>query len=80
MFRAYIEWEKSNRSNRKFDYITEDVEESLKNFLTYHKCYPHLRRIYESIQQCDAVVFNGEGDFIFTNPPKKKPYILFDDY
>ncbi|TVP61455.1 MAG: hypothetical protein EA343_14055 [Nodularia sp. (in: Bacteria)] len=68
-FRDYVEFEKN--FHLKMDYVTENVNESVRNFLKYKNFYPHLSEIYEFIESCDALVFNGEGDIIFTTPPRR---------
>jgi polysaccharide pyruvyl transferase WcaK-like protein len=53
------------------DYISEDINISVKNFLHYQKQFSHLSKIYKAIESCDALVFNGEGDMIFTTPARR---------
>ena len=50
------------------DFISDDVEKSLSSFLAVFKKYDPLNEIYEKISNCDGVVLNGEGSFIYTTP------------
>ena len=61
---------------KKTDFITEDPIESSKNLLKYRNKYELLEFIYQSVKACDAIVINGEGDIIFTSPPRRKLLFL----
>lgn len=58
-------------SKRQIDFIEDDVSTSTKQFLEIKKHNVHLEKIYEQIKLSDAIVINGEGDFILSNPPRR---------
>jgi polysaccharide pyruvyl transferase WcaK-like protein len=60
----------------QLDFITDSPQKSLKNFLKYRHKYTQLKSIYEKVEACEALVINGEGDMILTNPPRRKLLFL----
>ncbi len=57
------------------DCISEDPEESVKNLLRHKSKHPPLDRIFRDALEADILVINGEGDFVFTTPPRRE--VLF---
>jgi polysaccharide pyruvyl transferase WcaK-like protein len=53
----------------KIDYITSDIDMSARRFKVLASLFNPYACVLQSIIKCDALVFNGEGAFIF-----KKPY------
>lgn len=59
------------RAGFKNDYISEDIDESIRTFLKVKSFYPKLNDIYNKIKDCDVVVLNGEGTMILSTPPRR---------
>lgn len=55
----------------KLDYITSDIDKSIKRFTILSKWFTLYKTIMQKISECDAVVLNGEGSFIFTTPYRR---------
>jgi len=53
------------------DYVVDDIDQSVKNFMAIKDKYPNLEEMYVKIKEADAVVLNGEGSFIFKTPPRR---------
>ena len=53
------------------DFVTSDVHETLNNFNRSLFLYSVLEELDANIRQCDALVINGEGSFIFTDPHRR---------
>lgn len=53
------------------DFIAEDPSESVNNLLAYRHQYPVFERIYTQAAESDALVLDGDGDIIFTTPPRR---------
>ena len=47
------------------NFVSENVQESVSNFLKIYLKYPPLNDIMHSLQDADSVVVNGEGGFLF---------------
>lgn len=52
-----------------FDYLGYDMDESINNFIKCLPANPHLKEFDLRQYDFDALVVNGEGSFIFRNPP-----------
>lgn len=63
-------WKVSKRIY-KTDYIRQDIDESIAYFLKVKDKYSRLGDIYKKIEECDAMVLNGEGTIIFSTPPDR---------
>lgn len=50
------------------DFICQDIDESIDKFLFIKKKYSRINDIYKKIEDCDAIVINGEGSIIFRTP------------
>lgn len=62
----------------KHDYIEEDPDSSLRNFLEIKDHYPELLELEQQIRTSDAVVINGEGTLIIGSPTMRDAlYALF---
>lgn len=54
------------------DYVVNNPAVSAQNLIKHKHQFPVLHELYEQMKNCDAVIFNGEGDMIFTTPPRRK--------
>lgn len=52
-----------------YDFISYDFEKSIKNLIKCLPANPHLKSFDLTQYDFDALVVNGEGSFIFANPP-----------
>jgi polysaccharide pyruvyl transferase WcaK-like protein len=59
----------------RFQFVSDSPDESLEQFDVARQSNSRLQQMYESISACDALVFNGEGTMIFSNPPE--PDVLY---
>ncbi len=59
------------------DYVSEDPRQSVANLRKYRSRYPKLDKIYKQVEACDAIIINGEGDMVFTTPPRRRLLFLF---
>ncbi len=66
--RAYFRL--SKLLGEKLTFLCEDPDESVEQFHIARKSNPRLQEIQESIESCDALVFNGEGTMIFSTPSR----------
>lgn len=66
-----------NQLANPIDIITEDPRESVQRLLHYRYKIPALQRIYDQVKACDVMVINGEGDMVFTTPPRPRLLTLF---
>jgi polysaccharide pyruvyl transferase WcaK-like protein len=58
------------------DFITEDPAVSIDNLLAHRHRHPALARIYEQAAQADLLVLDGDGDIIFSTPPRRQTLFL----
>jgi polysaccharide pyruvyl transferase WcaK-like protein len=58
------------------DFIAEDPAESIDNLLAHKHRYPALARIYDQAAQADLLVLDGDGDIIFSTPPRRTTLFL----
>lgn len=58
------------------DFISEDPEESVRTLLAHRHRYPALARIYEDASSADAMVVDGDGDIVFSTPPRRHTLFL----
>lgn len=57
--------------------LTLDLDANIANIDRARAYSPFARALFDAVENCDAVVVNGEGDLIFTTPPRQKLlYIL----
>lgn len=60
----------------KHDFIVESPGQSIAQFHAARKSNPRLEEIHRLLLDCDAVVFNGEGTMILSNPVRRD--VLFN--
>jgi polysaccharide pyruvyl transferase WcaK-like protein len=53
------------------DFITDDPTASVDNLLSQKHRYPALGRIYDQAAEADMLVLDGDGDIIFSTPPRR---------
>ncbi len=58
------------------DFITDDPAESVNNLLAHRHEHPALQEIYKNALTADALVLDGDGDIIFTTPPRRQTLFL----
>lgn len=58
------------------DFITEDPAVSVDNLLAHNHRYPELARICYQASQADLLVLDGDGDIIFSTPPRRQTLFL----
>lgn len=57
--------------------LTLDLDRNIDNIDRARAYSPFARALFDAIEACDAIAVNGEGDLIFTTPPRQKLlYIL----
>jgi polysaccharide pyruvyl transferase WcaK-like protein len=58
------------------DWIAEDPAVSAKNLLTHKHRQPVLAQIYDQAANADLLVIDGDGDIIFSTPPRRQTLFL----
>ena len=58
------------------DFIAEDPTVSVDNLLAHKHRYPALDRIYRQATEADLLVLDGDGDVIFSTPPRRHTLFL----
>lgn len=58
------------------DFITEDPAESINNLLAHRHRHPALDQIYVQAATADVMVLDGDGDIIFSTPPRRTTLFL----
>lgn len=58
------------------DFVARDPGQTADNILRYRGKYAELANLFESVEQADAVIVNGEGDLVFTTPPRREALLM----
>src|SRR5580658_5980833 len=58
------------------DFISEDPSLSVNNLLAQKHRFPALGRIYDEVVAADLLVVDGDGDIIFSTPPRRSTLFL----
>jgi polysaccharide pyruvyl transferase WcaK-like protein len=58
------------------DFIAQDPAVSVENLLTHKHRQPVLARIYDQAAEADLLVLDGDGDIIFSTPPRRQTLFL----
>jgi polysaccharide pyruvyl transferase WcaK-like protein len=58
------------------DFIAEDPAVSIDNLLVHKNRHPGLARIYDEVMEADLLVVDGDGDIIFSTPPRRSTLFL----
>ena len=54
------------------DFVSEDSKETAKTILKFKSKYHQLEEIYQKVLRADIILVNGEGDFVFSDPPRRQ--------
>jgi len=58
------------------DFIAEDPAVSIDNLLAHKHRHPALARIYDQATEAELLVLDGDGDIIFSTPPRRTTLFL----
>jgi polysaccharide pyruvyl transferase WcaK-like protein len=58
------------------DFIAEDPAQSIDNLIAHRNQHPELDRIYDQAASADCMVLDGDGDIIFSTPPRRTTLFL----
>lgn len=58
------------------DFITEDPAKSVDNLLAFKRKYWPLQRLFEQASNAEAIVIDGDGDIIFSSPPRRQTLFI----
>jgi polysaccharide pyruvyl transferase WcaK-like protein len=58
------------------DFIAEDPAVSIDNLLAHKHRHPALALIYDQATEADLLVLDGDGDIIFSTPPRRHTLFL----
>ncbi|MDX6464552.1 MAG: hypothetical protein QOE55_8249 [Acidobacteriaceae bacterium] len=58
------------------DFVVEDPAATIDNLLAHKDRYPALARIYDQAREADVLVLDGDGDIIFSTPPRRHTLFL----
>lgn len=58
------------------DFIAEDPAVSVDNLLAHKHRHPALAQIYDQAVEADLLVLDGDGDIIFSTPPRRSTLFL----
>lgn len=72
-FRRYMQLERFVGAR---DFIEEDPAASVSNLIANAKRYPALGRICDELNQADLMVVDGDGDIVFSTPPRRQTLFL----
>ena len=57
------------------DFVSADPGKTADNIVKFRLAVPQLEELHAKVRRADVVVINGEGDFVFTTPPRRE--VLF---
>src|SRR5208282_6812633 len=57
-------------------FIAEDPDVSIDNLLAHKHRHPALAHIYDQAAAADMLVLDGDGDIIFSTPPRRSTLFL----
>lgn len=58
------------------DFVAEDPAVSVDNLLAHKDKHRALARIYDYASEADSIVVDGDGDIIFSTPPRRQTLFL----
>jgi hypothetical protein len=58
------------------DFVADDPVESIDNLLAYKHRHPVLTQIFDQAAAADVVVLDGDGDIVFSSPPRRQTLFL----
>lgn len=58
------------------DFIANDPVETVENILRYRGKYEKIQEVYDKVNKSEVIIINGEGDILFTTPPRREALFL----
>jgi polysaccharide pyruvyl transferase WcaK-like protein len=58
------------------DFVSSDPAETVANIYKYRKSNPGIGRLYARVSAADVLIVNGEGDIVFTTPPRREVLMM----
>jgi hypothetical protein len=58
------------------DFVAEEPAATVDNLLANKHRYPVLARVYNKAKEADILVVDGDGDIIFSTPPRRQTLFL----
>lgn len=72
-FRWYAAFERAMGAR---DFVCPDPDDTVAAILRYRHQIPEIDGLYRRVAEADVVVINGEGDFVFTTPPRREALFM----
>ena len=73
LFDWYVRFEETLGAR---DFVTESAVDSVTNITRHRHRIPELDALFAKTARADLVVVNGEGDFVFTTPPRREALFM----
>ena len=73
VFRWYVKLEQCFGAK---DFVAENPTESVNNLLAHKHNHPALAQIFDQASGSDLLVLDGDGDIIFSTPPRRETLFL----
>ena len=74
--RVFDYWLRMEESFGAKDFLAHDPQVTVANILRYRGAYRELQELYNKVQDADLLIIHGEGDFVFTTPPRREVLFL----
>lgn len=58
------------------DFIAHDPKETVDNILRYKSNHGEIQEIFQKAETADILIIHGEGDIVFTTPPRREALFL----
>lgn len=58
------------------DFVANDPAETANNIIRYRSKCKEIGEVYDKAQHADLIVIHGEGDVVFTTPPRREALFL----
>jgi hypothetical protein len=68
LFDAYVKFEEAYGAA---DYVSVDASRTVETMLKYRSSIAEIAAILDKVEAADVIVVNGEGEFVFTTPPRR---------
>ena len=68
LFDRYVKFEEAYGAH---DYVAVDAAETVEAMHRYRTTVPEIGAILDKVESAEVVVVNGEGEFVFTTPPRR---------
>jgi polysaccharide pyruvyl transferase WcaK-like protein len=69
-------WMRLERLYGAKDFIAEEPAESVDNLIAHKQKYWSLTQIYQQASEADVVIVDGDGDIVFSTPPRRQTLFL----